>query len=133
MLVSGGLDSATCLALALDEGYECLALSFDYGQRSHSELEAARRVVQSMQYIDSIEHQVMKIDMRMIGGSALTDQSIPVSTNDKSGIPSTYVPARNTIFLSYAVAWAEAEKAEAISLVLMLWIIQVILIAGPNL
>jgi 7-cyano-7-deazaguanine synthase len=114
VLVSGGLDSATCLALALDEGYECLALSFDYGQRSHSELEAASRVVQSMQYIDSIEHQVMKIDMRMIGGSALTDQSIPVSTNDKSGIPSTYVPARNTIFLSYAVAWAEVEKAEAI-------------------
>lgn len=114
MLVSGGLDSATCLALALDEGYECLALSFDYGQRSQSELEAASRVVESMQYIDSIEHQVMKIDMRTIGGSALTDQSIPVPTKDKSGIPSTYVPARNTIFLSYAMAWAEVEKAEAI-------------------
>ena len=114
VLVSGGLDSATCLAIALEEGYECLALSFDYGQRSHSELEAASRVVQSMQCSDRVEHRVMKIDMSMIGGSALTDQRIPVPTADKPGIPPTYVPARNTIFLAYALAWAEVEEAEAI-------------------
>ena len=114
VLVSGGLDSATCLAIALDEGFECLALSFDYGQRSNSELEAASRVVRSMQGVNRVVHKVMKIDMSSIGGSALTDQSIPVPTKEKSGIPHTYVPARNTIFLSYALAWAEVERAEAI-------------------
>ncbi|MDG1951046.1 MAG: 7-cyano-7-deazaguanine synthase QueC [Gammaproteobacteria bacterium] len=114
VLVSGGLDSATCLAMALDEGYKCLALSFDYGQRSRSELEAASRVVQSMHRIDRVEHKVMKIDMSMIGGSALTDQGIPVPIAEESGIPPTYVPARNTIFLASALAWAEVEEAEAI-------------------
>jgi 7-cyano-7-deazaguanine synthase len=91
-----------------------LALSFDYGQRSRSELEAASRVVQSMHRIDRVEHKVMKIDMSIIGGSALTDQGIPVPIAEESGIPPTYVPARNTIFLASALAWAEVKEAEAI-------------------
>jgi 7-cyano-7-deazaguanine synthase len=108
VLLSGGLDSATVLAIARDEGFELYALSFSYGQRHSFELEAAARVAAS---IGVAKHRVAKIDLRIFGGSALTaDIDIPKgrSTDDMSrGIPITYVPARNTIFLSFALAWAE--------------------------
>jgi 7-cyano-7-deazaguanine synthase len=111
-LLSGGLDSSTCLALARREGYECCALSFDYGQRHRVELEAAARVAQAL---GASRHEVVRIDLRRIGHSALTDDlSVPKgrSTQDMShGIPVTYVPARNTIFLSFALAWAEVLGA----------------------
>lgn len=111
VLVSGGLDSATCLAIAGDRGYECLALSFDYGQRSHSELAAAEGVATAA---GAIEHRVIKLDIGSLGGSALTDASIAVPESESEGIPVTYVPARNTVFLSYALALAEVVGAEAI-------------------
>lgn len=111
VLVSGGLDSATCLALANSQGYRCYALSFNYGQRSSSELEAAHRVVQAA---DVVEHRVINLDIGALGGSALTDTSIAVPEQLGEGIPVTYVPARNTIFLSYALAWAEVLEAGAI-------------------
>lgn len=111
VLVSGGLDSATCLALATSQGYRCYALSFDYGQRSSSELEAARRVVAAA---DVVEHRVINLDIGALGGSALTDTSIDVPEQLGEGIPVTYVPARNTVFLSYALAWAEVVEAGAI-------------------
>ncbi len=108
VLLSGGQDSATVLALARDEGYEPYALSFSYGQRHVWELEAAARVAAS---IGVAQHRVAKIDLRIFGGSALTDEiDVPKgrSADDMShGIPITYVPARNTIFLSFALAWAE--------------------------
>jgi 7-cyano-7-deazaguanine synthase len=111
-LLSGGLDSSTCLALARREGYECYALSFDYGQRHRVELEAAARVAQAL---DAARHVVARIDLRQIGHSALTDDlAVPKgrSVQDMShGIPVTYVPARNTIFLSFALAWAEVLEA----------------------
>ena len=111
-LLSGGLDSATCLALALRQGYECYALSFDYGQRHRVELEAAANVARAL---GAQRHVVTRIDLRQIGHSALTDDlSVPKgrSTQDMSrGIPVTYVPARNTIFLSFALAWAEVLEA----------------------
>jgi len=111
-LLSGGLDSATCLALARQQGYECYALSFDYGQRHRVELEAAANVARSLR---AERHVVAHIDLRQIGHSALTDDlSVPKgrSTEDMShGIPVTYVPARNTIFLSFALAWAEVLEA----------------------
>jgi 7-cyano-7-deazaguanine synthase len=111
-LLSGGLDSSTCLALARREGFECYALSFDYGQRHRVELEAAARVAQTL---GAARHVVAHIDLRQIGHSALTDDlAVPKgrSVEDMSqGIPVTYVPARNTIFLSFALAWAEVLEA----------------------
>jgi len=111
VLVSGGLDSATVLAMARAEGYACYALSFDYGQRHSPELAAAQRVAQSL---GAVEHKVITLDLRAIGGSALTDDSIAVPQAPSVGIPVTYVPARNTIFLSYALAWAEVLEARHI-------------------
>jgi 7-cyano-7-deazaguanine synthase len=111
VLVSGGLDSATCLAIAQAEGYACYALSFDYGQRSVSELVAAARLAEAA---GVVAHKTLPIDMGAIGGSALTDRSIAVPEQETQGIPVTYVPARNTVFLSYALAWAEVVSAEAI-------------------
>jgi 7-cyano-7-deazaguanine synthase len=108
VLVSGGLDSATALAVARAEGYECHVLSFDYGQRHRRELESARRVVAAL---GARRHLVLTLDLRAIGGSALTDEiAVPKGRSHETigqGIPVTYVPARNTIFLSYALAWAE--------------------------
>lgn len=104
VLLSGGLDSATMLALARNEGYECHALSFDYGQRHKTELEASRRVAASL---SAAEHRVIRLDLTWIGGSALTDRRISVPETRTDGIPVTYVPARNTIFLAYALAWSE--------------------------
>lgn len=103
-LLSGGLDSATCLAVARKEGYRCYALSFDYGQRHRTELEAAARVAASL---GAAEHRVIAIDLRGFGGSALTDDIAVPKTGVTEGIPVTYVPARNTVFLSLALAWAE--------------------------
>src|SRR6266566_2486070 len=108
VLLSGGVDSTTTLAIAMAEGYEAYTLSFDYGQRHQIEIEAARRVANSL---GGKEHRVAKIDMRIFGGSALTDDlDVPkkrLETEIVHGIPATYVPARNTIFLAYALAWAE--------------------------
>jgi len=111
VLVSGGLDSATCLAIARDRGFECYALSFDYGQRASSELIAARRLAESG---GVLEHKVIELNMGAIGGSALTDTDISIPEQESEGIPVTYVPARNTVFLSYALAWAEVLNANAI-------------------
>jgi 7-cyano-7-deazaguanine synthase len=104
VLVSGGLDSATTLAMARAEGFACFALSFDYGQRHVAELEAARAVAASL---GAVEHRVVPIDLSAFGGSALTDARIDVPESPSVGIPVTYVPARNTVFLSLALAWAE--------------------------
>ena len=106
-LLSGGVDSSTCLAWAKREGHECYALSFDYGQRHRTELEAAQRVAESIGVAQSI---TVPIDLRAFGGSALTSD-IEVPKHRTSGIPVTYVPARNTIFLSLALAWAEVLGA----------------------
>ncbi len=104
VLLSGGLDSATALAIARAEGYHCYALSIDYGQRHNAELQAAKRVADAG---NVVEHKVLRLDLRGIGGSALTDQDIDVPRHPAIGIPVTYVPARNTIFLSLALGWAE--------------------------
>lgn len=109
VLLSGGLDSATTLALARRDGFACYALSFLYGQRHRRETESARAVAAALEVI---EHRIVEIDLAAFGGSALTDASIAVPKDrreigDAAGIPPTYVPARNTIFLSYALAWAE--------------------------
>ena len=104
VLLSGGLDSATVLAIARSQGYELYALSFSYGQRHILELDAARRVAAS---IGVAAHRIAAIDLRVFGGSALTDSKIAVPEQESSGIPLTYVPARNTIMLSLALAWAE--------------------------
>ncbi|MBE9608174.1 7-cyano-7-deazaguanine synthase QueC [Chitinilyticum piscinae] len=106
VLLSGGLDSATCLAMARRDGFAPYAMSFDYGQRHNAELAAARRVAQAL---GAVEHRVVKIDLAAFGGSALTDANIavPESGVEADVIPVTYVPARNTILLSYALAWAE--------------------------
>jgi 7-cyano-7-deazaguanine synthase len=106
--LSGGLDSATVLAMARADGADCYALSFDYGQRHRVELEAAARVAESL---GAIEHRVMRMDFGGIGGSALTDANIPVPETPQIGIPITYVPARNTVFLSLALGWAEVLGA----------------------
>lgn len=111
VLLSGGLDSATVLAMARAEGYECYALGFDYGQRHSAELQAAQRVAADL---GACEHKVIKLDLRAIGGSALTDDSIDVPEEDTGGIPVTYVPARNTVFLSIALGWAEVLGAQDI-------------------
>jgi 7-cyano-7-deazaguanine synthase len=108
ILLSGGLDSATCLALAREQGYDCHALSLDYGQRHSAELAAARRVAQAL---GVREHKVIRLDLGGIGGSALTDPSIAVPETPAEGIPVTYVPARNTIFLALALGWAEVLGA----------------------
>ena len=117
VLLSGGIDSTTTLAITIAEGYEAYALSFDYGQRHQNETEAARRVANSLR---AKEHRVARIDLRVFGGSALTDDlDIPKKRSEKEiahGIPITYVPARNTIFLSYALAWAEVIAASNIFL-----------------
>ncbi|SEG01508.1 7-cyano-7-deazaguanine synthase QueC [Marinobacterium lutimaris] len=112
VLLSGGLDSATALAIAKSEGYSCHVLSFDYGQRSLTELNAARQIAASL---DVAEHRVLRLHLEDFGGSALTDKSIDVPEDaDDDGIPVTYVPARNTVFLSLALGWAEVLHAEAI-------------------
>ncbi|PCJ42211.1 MAG: 7-cyano-7-deazaguanine synthase QueC [SAR86 cluster bacterium] len=111
VLVSGGLDSTTCLAIANKQGFECYALSFDYGQRHRSELKAAANLAKIMQVQ---EHKIIPIDMSGIGGSALTDINIAVPEVQTEGIPITYVPARNTVFLAYALGWAEVLGADAI-------------------
>lgn len=111
VLLSGGLDSATCLALAQREGYACYTLSFDYGQRHVAELLAAEKIAQQQKVVS---HKVIKLDLGAFGGSALTDSSLEVPEQETAGIPVTYVPARNTVFLSYALAWAEVLDANAI-------------------
>jgi len=111
VLLSGGLDSITALAVAQSEGYSCSALSFDYGQKHNAELRAAKQIADNMKVSD---FKVMKIDLSIFGGSALTDFTIPVPTEMSSEIPVTYVPARNTVFLSIALAWAEVKQANHI-------------------
>jgi len=113
VLLSGGLDSATTLAIAYAEGYECHALSFDYGQRHVRELESAKQVATAL---GAVQHLTLRLDLSAIGGSALTaDIDVPKGRSEEAmgtGIPVTYVPARNTIFLSHALAWAEVLGAE---------------------
>lgn len=111
ILVSGGLDSTTVLAMAQAQGYSCYSLSFDYGQRHKAELLAAERCAKAL---GVVAHKQVQLDLRSIGGSALTDAKIDVPENSPAGIPVTYVPARNTIFLSIALGWAEVLEAEAI-------------------
>ncbi|SFN49769.1 7-cyano-7-deazaguanine synthase [Formivibrio citricus] len=113
ILLSGGLDSATCLAIAKSKGFELYCMSFDYGQRHNAELEAAARLAKSM---GAVEHRIVNIDLAAFGGSALTDKRIAVPTGGvkDDAIPVTYVPARNTILLSYALAWAEVLGASDI-------------------
>ena len=111
VLLSGGLDSATALAIAREQGYECYALSVDYGQRHRAELDAAKRVAQSL---GVAEQRTLRIDLGGIGGSALTDASIAVPESPQVGIPVTYVPARNTVMLSFALGWAEVLQAPRI-------------------
>ncbi|HEY8158800.1 MAG TPA: 7-cyano-7-deazaguanine synthase QueC [Methylobacter sp.] len=104
ILLSGGLDSITVLALAKKQGFKCYALSFDYGQRHNAELVAATKIAADYQVED---HKIIKLGLSSIGGSALTDEHIAVPNTPQEGIPVTYVPARNTIFLSFALGWAE--------------------------
>lgn len=111
VLVSGGLDSATTLAIARSQVFECHALSVDYGQRHAAELDAAMRVAAAL---GAREHRIMRVDLAGIGGSALTDTSIAVPEQPTTGIPVTYVPARNTLLLSLALGWAEVLGAEDI-------------------
>ncbi len=113
MLVSGGLDSATALAIARAAGFDCYALSVDYGQRHIAELEAARRVSATL---GAIEQRTMRVDLAGIGGSALTDASIAVPESPSAGIPVTYVPARNTMLLALALGWAEVLGSQDIYL-----------------
>jgi 7-cyano-7-deazaguanine synthase len=108
MLLSGGLDSATALAIAREQHFICHALSVDYGQRHAAELDAARRVAEAG---GAHEHRIMRVDLAGIGGSALTDRAIAVPESASEGIPVTYVPARNTIMLALALAWAEVLEA----------------------
>jgi 7-cyano-7-deazaguanine synthase len=111
ILLSGGLDSATVVAMAKADGFDCYTMSFDYGQRHRAELQAAERVASDM---GVIEHKVIGLDLNGIGGSALTDSSIAVPETAGEGIPVTYVPARNTVFLSLALGWAEVLGARDI-------------------
>ena len=111
VLLSGGLDSATALAVARSQGHDCYALSVDYGQRHSSELAAARAVAR---HLGAVEHRVVHLDMGQFGGSALTDTTLAVPTEPAPGIPVTYVPARNTVMLSLALGWAEVLEADAI-------------------
>ncbi len=111
ILLSGGLDSITVLAIAKQQGYECYALSFDYGQKHKAELNAARQIAQSYQVKD---YKIMSLGLNAIGGSALTDNAIKVPDQLQDGIPVTYVPARNTIFLAFALGWAEVLQSQDI-------------------
>lgn len=111
VLVSGGLDSVTVLAMAVSQGFACHAVSFDYGQRHKAELVAAAGLAQAM---GAVEHKVIKLDLAGIGGSALTDASLAVPDHPTQGIPVTYVPARNTVFLALALGWAEVLQAHDI-------------------
>lgn len=112
ILLSGGLDSTTVLAIAKEQNYDCYALSFDYGQKQRSELESSIAIAKKS---NVIEHRIMKISLNDIGGSALTDKEISVPKfSDNDDIPITYVPARNTIFLSFALAWAEVVDCQTI-------------------
>jgi len=112
VLLSGGLDSATTLAIAKSQGFDCYALSFRYGQRHAAELDAARRVAK---HVGVTQHVILDIDLRQFGGSALTsDIAVPKDRAPDDSIPVTYVPARNTIFLSFALAWAEVLGAQDI-------------------
>ena len=111
VLLSGGLDSATVLAIAKSQGYECYCLSLDYHQRHVAELQAAKRVAK---VLGAAQHQTAQLDLSMFGGSALTDNKIDVPEVPTDGIPVTYVPARNTIMLSLALAWAETLEAQDI-------------------
>ena len=111
VLLSGGLDSATCLAIANQQGFECYALSIDYHQRHIAELQAANIIAKKL---GAIIHKTLQLDLGLFGGSALTDNSIAVPTHETTGIPITYVPARNTIMLSLALAWAEVLAAQDI-------------------
>ena len=111
ILLSGGLDSATVVAMARAEGYACYTMSFDYGQRSHAELHAAARVARDL---GVVEHKVIGLNLNGMGGSALTDTSIDIPEELGEGIPVTYVPARNTVFLSLALGWAEVIGARDI-------------------
>lgn len=111
ILVSGGLDSTTVLAMARSQGYACYTLSFDYGQRHRAELNAAERVSEAL---GDVEHKVVTLNLDSIGGSALTDANIAVPEEETEGIPVTYVPARNTVFLSIALGWAEVLGAQDI-------------------
>ena len=111
ILLSGGLDSATVVAMAKADGYTCYSMSFDYGQRHRAELQAAERVAQQL---GVIEHKVIGLDLNGMGGSALTDASIAVPETPGEGIPVTYVPARNTVFLALALGWAEVLGAHDI-------------------
>ncbi|OPA98726.1 7-cyano-7-deazaguanine synthase QueC [Pseudomonas fluorescens] len=111
ILLSGGLDSATLVAMVRAEGYRCYTLSFDYGQRHRAELDAAARVARDL---GAVEHKVIGLNLNGIGGSALTDSSIGVPEAPSEGIPLTYVPARNTVFLSLALGWAEVLNARDI-------------------
>jgi 7-cyano-7-deazaguanine synthase len=111
ILVSGGLDSTTVLAMARNQGYDCYTLSFDYGQRGRAELLAAERV---STVLGDVEHKVVTLNLDSIGGSALTDAEIDVPEEETEGIPVTYVPARNTVFLSIALGWAEVLDAQDI-------------------
>ncbi|UTW01804.1 7-cyano-7-deazaguanine synthase QueC [Amphritea atlantica] len=111
VLLSGGLDSATALAMAVERGFNCYVLSFDYGQRSQTELIAAKKVAEDLKVK---EHRVVRLHLEDFGGSALTDNSIDVPDHEEEGIPVTYVPARNTVFMSLALAWAEVLHAQHI-------------------
>lgn len=111
VLLSGGLDSATVLAMAQAEGYSCYSMSFDYGQRHRAELAAAERIAR---HAGVVEHKVIGLDLDGMGGSALTDDTIAVPETPQEGIPVTYVPARNTVFLSLALGWAEVLDAQDI-------------------
>ncbi|MEN7273089.1 7-cyano-7-deazaguanine synthase QueC [Pseudomonas aeruginosa] len=111
ILLSGGLDSATVVAMAKADGYACYTMSFDYGQRHRAELQAAERVARQL---GVIEHKVIGLDLNGMGGSALTNESIAVPESPSAGIPVTYVPARNTVFLSLALGWAEVLDARDI-------------------
>ena len=111
ILLSGGLDSATVIAMAKAEGYACYSMSFDYGQRHRAELQAAERVARQL---GVVEHKVIGLNLNGIGGSALTDNSIAVPESSTEGIPATYVPARNTVFLALALGWAEVLEARDI-------------------
>jgi len=111
ILLSGGLDSATTLAIAKSQGFACYAISFDYGQRHRYELTAADAIAQSM---GAVQHKTVKLGLGEIGGSALTDETIQVPDHSTAGIPVTYVPARNTVFLAIALGWAEVLEAQDI-------------------
>ena len=111
ILLSGGLDSTTCLAIAQSQNYDCYALSFSYGQKHTSELQAAKLIAQNA---NIKSHKIIDLDLGSFGGSALTDKSIDIPEGGTVGIPVTYVPARNTVFLSIALGWAEVLGAKAI-------------------